>query len=162
MNIKKIIIFMFAVIICAFFYLFYFDSTKVLAVHGSGSNKELLVKNMPYTDSDKIKWWDKDGDKIISSPETYNVSIWNFDGKYQKLAPKNSGLFPDHDIDYLLCFDDMKTEENCIDKSNWLMDITKTKDGYTYYRLDGESYYRKPSGELIKGDRFTTTIKPVS
>nr|WP_258870052.1 DUF943 family protein [Pantoea agglomerans] len=97
----------------------------------------------------------------MSSPETYNVSIWKFDGKYQKLAPRNSGVFPDHDTDYLLCFDDMKTEENCIDKSSWLMDINKTKDGYTYYRLDGESYYRKPSGELIKGERFTTTIKPV-
>ncbi len=56
----------------------------------------------------------------------------------------------------------MKTEEDCIDKSTWIMEITKTKDGYTYYRLDGKSYYRKPSGELVKGERFTTTIKPVS
>lgn len=162
MRVRKVIIFIFAIVMLVFFYLFFFNSPKVFAIHGSGSDKELLVKNMPFTDSDKIKWWDNNGDKFVSSPETYNVSIWNFDGKYQRIAPKNSGLFPDHDIDYLLCFDDMKTEENCIDKSNWLMDISKTKDGYTYYRLDGESYYRKPSSELIKGDRFTTTIKPVS
>jgi len=162
MRIKKIIIFIVALAMLLLFYVSFFSSPKVLAIHGPEANKELLVKNMPFTDSDKIEWWDNNGVKTISSPETYNVSIWKFDGKYQKLAPKNSGVFPDHDTDYLLCFDGMKTEENCIHKSSWLMDINKTKDGYTYYRLDGESYYRKPSGELIKGERFTTTIKPVS
>ncbi|MEN4879711.1 DUF943 family protein [Pantoea agglomerans] len=162
MRIKKIIIFIVALAILLLFYVSFFSSPKVLAIHGSEDNKELLVKNIPFTDSDKIEWWDNNGVKTISSPETYNVSIWKFDGKYQKLAPRNSGAFPDHDTDYLLCFDDMKTEENCIDKSTWIMEITKTKDGYTYYRLDGKSYYRKPSGELVKGERFTTTIKPVS
>lgn len=162
MRIKKIIIFIVALAMLLLFYVSFFSSPKVLAIHGSEANKELLVKNIPFTDSDKIEWWDNNGVKTISSPETYNVSIWKFDGKYQKLAPRNSGAFPDHDTDYLLCFDDMKTEENCIDKSTWIMEITKTKDGYTYYRLDGESYYRKPSGELIKGERFTTTIEPVS
>ncbi|MDK4214891.1 DUF943 family protein [Pantoea agglomerans] len=162
MRIKKIIIFIVALALLLLFYVSFFSSPKVLAIHGSEANKELLVKNIPFTDSDKIEWWDNNGVKTISSPETYNVSIWKFDGKYQKLAPKNSGVFPDHDTDYLLCFDGMKTEENCIDKSTWIMDINKTKDGYTYYRLDGKSYYRKPSGELVKGERFTTTIKPVS
>ncbi|MEN4523375.1 DUF943 family protein [Pantoea agglomerans] len=162
MRIKKIIIFIVALAILLLFYVSFFSSPKVLAIHGPEANKELLVKNMPFTDSDKIEWWDNNGVKTISSPETYNVSIWKFDGKYQKLAPRNSGAFPDYDTDYLLCFDDMKTEENCIDKSTWIMEITKTKDGYTYYRLDGKSYYRKPSGELVKGERFTTTIKPVS
>jgi len=162
MRIKKIIIFIVALALLLLFYVSFFSSPKVLAIHGSEANKELLVKNIPFTDSDKIEWWDNNGVKTISSPETYNVSIWKFDGKYQKLAPRNSDVFPDHDTDYLLCFDDMKTEENCIDKSTWIMEITKTKDGYTYYRLDGESYYRKPSGELVKGERFTTTIKPVS
>jgi len=162
MRIKKIIIFIVALAILLLFYVSFFSSPKVLAIHGPEANKELLVKNMPFTDSDKIEWWDNNGVKTISSPETYNVSIWKFDGKYQKLAPRNSGAFPDHDTDYLLCFDDMKTEEDCIDKSTWIMEITKTKDGYTYYRLDGKSYYRKPSGELVKGERFTTTIKPVS
>lgn len=159
MKVRKVIIFISSAIILTFSYLMFFNSTKVLAVHSSGSNKELLVKNIPFRDSSKIEWWDNTGSKNVSSTEIYNVSIWNFDGKYQKLAPKNSGIFPDHDTDYLLCFDDVKSDENCIDKSNWIMDITKTKDGYTYYRLDGESYYRKPSGELIKGERFTTTIE---
>lgn len=159
MKIKKTLLFIAALAILAFFYVFLFNSPKVLAVHGSDSVKELLVKNMPYTDSDKIKWWDNTGDKIISSPQTYYVSLWKFDGKYQKLAPKNSGLFPDHDTDYLLCFDDIKAEENCIDKSNWIMDVIKSKDGYISYRLDGESYYRKPSGELVKGERYKTTIQ---
>lgn len=162
MRIKKIIIFIVALAMLLLFCVSFFSSPKVLAIHGPEANKELLVKNIPFTDSDKIEWWDNNGVKTISSPETYNVSIWKFDGKYQKLAPRNSGAFPDHDTDYLLCFDDMKTEENCIDKSTWIMEITKTKDGYTYYRLDGKSYYRKPSGELVKGERFTTTIKPIS
>ncbi|MDE8558852.1 DUF943 family protein [Pantoea vagans] len=162
MKIKKTFVFITVLTILIFFYVIFFNSPKILAVHGSDSVKELLVKYMPYTDSDKIKWWDNTGVKTISSRETYNVSIWNFDGKYEKLAPKNSGAFPNQDTDYLLCFDDIKAEKNCIDKSSWLMDITKTKDGYTYYRLEDVSYYRKPSGELVKGERFTTTIKPLS
>ncbi|MGX9363322.1 DUF943 family protein [Pantoea ananatis] len=159
MKARKIIIFILAAIILVFFYFNFFNSTKVLAVHGTGSNKEFLVKNMPFSDSSKIEWWDNNGAKTLSSAETYFVSIWKFDGRYQKLAPKNSGIFPDHDTDYLLCFDDMNTEENCIDKSNWIMDITKTKDGYTYYRIGTESYYRKPSGELMKGERSKTIIQ---
>ena len=162
MRIKKIIFFIVTLAMLAFFYVSLFNSPKVLAIHGPETKKDLLVENIPFSDSDKIKWWDNNGVKTISSSETYNVSVWKFDGKYQKLASKNAGAFPDHDTDYLLCFDDMKSDENCIDKSSWIMDITKTKDGYTYYRLDGESYYRKPSGELVKGERFTTTIRPVS
>lgn len=159
MRVRKIIIFIFSATILAFFYLMFFNFPKVLAVHGSGSNKEFLVKNIPFSDGSKINWWDNNGAKTLSSLETYYVSIWNFNGKYQKLAPKNSGIFPDHDTGYLLCFDDMNTEENCIDKSNGIMEITKTKDGYTYYRIANESYYRKPSGELVKGERSKTTIQ---
>ncbi len=70
MRIRKIIIFIFAVATLAFFYLTFFHSPKVLAVHGSGSgsNKELLVNNIPLTDRNKIKWWDNNGAKTISSP----------------------------------------------------------------------------------------------
>ncbi|WP_152999680.1 DUF943 family protein, partial [Pantoea stewartii] len=58
MKARKIIIFILAAIIFAFFYFIFFNSTKVLAVHGTGSNKEFLVKNMPFSDSSKIEWWD--------------------------------------------------------------------------------------------------------
>ena len=47
MKARKIIIFILAAIILVFFYLNFFNSTKVLAVHGTGPNKEFLVKNMP-------------------------------------------------------------------------------------------------------------------
>ena len=159
MKVRIFIVLIVTLVIIQLFYMLSFKTPKVLAIHGPGSNKDLLVKNMPFTDSNKIKWWDNNGVKLISSSQTYYVSVWNFDGKYQKLTPKNSGWFPDHDIDYLLCFNDIKAEENCIDKENWIIDIIKAKDGYIYYRLDGNEYYRKPSGELIDGERFKTTIK---
>ncbi|MGD9426448.1 DUF943 family protein [Pantoea sp. NSTU24] len=162
MRFKKIVVFIVTLATLALFYVSLFSSPEVLAIHYSDTRKYLLVKNIPFSDRDKIKWWDNNGVKTIFYRENYNVSVWNFNGKYQKLAPKNSGAFPDHDTDYLLCFDDMKSDEGCIEKSDWIMDIAKTKDGYTYYRLDGESYYRKPSGELLNGERFTTTITPVS
>lgn len=159
MKIKKIIFFIAMLLIALFFYVSFFHAPRILAVHGTGDTKEVLIKDVPFTDSEKIKWWESNSEKVVIRPQEYSVSLWHFDGKYQKLTPKDSGLFPDHDTDYLLCFDDVKSDENCIDKSNWIMDITKSKDGYTYYRLDGTSYYRKPSGELIKGERFKTTIK---
>lgn len=159
MKIRKIIFLIATVGIVLYFYVNFFHDTKVIAIHGTEETVEVLIINAPLSDSEKIKWWDSNSDQIINKSQEYNVSLWRFNGKYQKLQPKNSGLFPDHDIDYLLCFDDIKSDKNCIDKSNWIMDITRSKDGYTYYRLDGESYYRKPSGELIKGARFVTTIK---
>jgi len=116
MKVKIFIVLIVTLMIIQLFYMLSFKTPKVLAIHGPGSNKDLLVKNMPFTDSNKIKWWENNGVKLISSSQTYYVSVWNFDGKYQKLTPKNSGWFPDHDIDYLLCFNDIKAEENCIDK----------------------------------------------
>ncbi|WP_244634478.1 hypothetical protein IFT78_014180 [Pantoea agglomerans] len=38
----------------------------------------MLVKNMPFTDSDKIKWWDNDIDKFMSYPKNYKFSHWIF------------------------------------------------------------------------------------
>ena len=159
MKIKKIIYFIAALVTALFLYVSFFHAPKVLAVHGTGDSKEVLIKDAPFTDSGKIKWWESNSEKAVNKFQEYSISFWRFDGRYQKLTSKDSGLFPDHDTDYLLCFDDVKSDKNCIDKSNWIMDITKSKDGYIYYRLDGASYYRKPSGELIKGERFKTTIK---
>ncbi len=159
MKIKKVIFFIAVLVIAIFLYVNFFHAPRVLAIHGTDDIRKVLIKDVPFTDSEKIKWWERNSEKFVNKSQPYSVSFWRFDGKYLKLAPKDSGLFPDHDTDYLLCFDDVKSDKNCIDKSNWIMEITKSKDGYTYYQLDGTSYYLKPSGELIKGGRFKTTIK---
>ncbi|MFC6376716.1 DUF943 family protein [Tatumella terrea] len=159
MRIKKIIFFIAALVIVLFVYMNFFHVPKVLAIHGTDDIKEVLIKNIPFTDSEKIKWWERNSEKFFNKSQVYSVSLWRFDGTYLKLAPKDSGLFPDHDTDYLLCFDDVKSDKSCIDKSNWIMDITKSKDGHTYYQMGGRSYYLKPSGELMKGEIFKTKIK---
>lgn len=39
------------------------------------------------------------------------------------VSPQKSGLFPEHNIVFLLFFYDIKYQEYGIEKSNWIMDI---------------------------------------
>lgn len=67
MGIKKTMLFIVALAMLVLFYVSLFNSPKVLAIHGPETKKDLLVENIPFSDSDKIKWWDNNGVKTISS-----------------------------------------------------------------------------------------------
>lgn len=93
MRIKKIIIFIVVLAILLFFYVSFFSSPKVLAIHGPEANKELLVKNMPFTDSDKIEWWDNNGVKTISSLKLTMFQSGSLMGSIKSSLPGTQGLF---------------------------------------------------------------------
>lgn len=99
------------------FLLYVNQPTVIIDVHNDKNTKGyyLIVRNFPLTDLGKIYWWEKNKFKLarkynipVDKPE-FTISFWVGDYK------KDSGT--DHDSD-LLCFSDMESEQNCIEKGN--------------------------------------------
>ncbi|CAH6345059.1 DUF943 family protein [Pantoea agglomerans] len=149
-NLKKNVL---ALIItsCALIgYFFWFSSRpiEVIAVHEDGNYSFVLVKKFPITDKGKIDWWLKNKDIFknrydIPKPAAYggyDVTFWNFGDGYKE------------DKYDRLCFDDMKTKMNCINKEPLL-----TIKRYNYEReifITYEGRYKlKNNGEITKVHR---------
>ncbi|UNK26979.1 DUF943 family protein [Serratia plymuthica] len=120
---------------------------KIVSVHKDENFAHVLVRNFPFTDKGKISWWleNKNILKInydIPNPAPYGsftVNFWDFGEGY-----KEEGK---HDR---RCFDDIKTNKNCIDK-NLLLSIKRIKYGDTLFIVyDGDNYRLEKNGEIIK------------
>ncbi|MGL4860189.1 MAG: DUF943 family protein, partial [Enterobacteriaceae bacterium] len=98
---------------------------KIIALH---EGSEILVNTFPLTDRGKIEWWITNKDileKEFSFPQKYSdgsfsVRIWDIGDGYKKMPRRDTGSD-------LACFDDMKTDVNCIEKQSYM----------TIYRYDG-------------------------
>lgn len=113
---------------------------KIIAVHGDSNYSSVLVKNFPLTDKGKIDWWLKNKDMLksrynIPNPAVYggyNITFWNFSDGYKEYKYDR------------LCFEDMQTKINCIDKEsvltikrfNYEKEIFITYEGR--YKLQGD------------------------
>ncbi len=144
-----------AIIISVSFILF--RPTRIIAVHTDGSSSFILVENPPMTDTGKINWWrenkkllqEKYGVPVIKENGTSSEIIWDFDTGYQLKKPRDNELFPDDDVDYLYCFEDKKSEANCVDKKNQIMSIIKTKND-VYIINTNNAEYHEVNGVLIE------------
>ncbi len=116
----------------------------------------ILVRHFPLTDQGKITWWKENKamlKKKYGIPKYdlnggFSISIWDFSDGYKKIPTGDLRLSTDSSD--LLCFDEMKTEKNCIDK-NWIMDIEKIRDDRIFFSM-GNSSYQQPveGGEITK------------
>ncbi|WNJ79772.1 DUF943 family protein [Cedecea neteri] len=121
---------------------------EIVAVHHDGNYSDVLVKDFPFTNRGKINWWLENKDMLkakydIPRPAShggYTITIWMFgegykaEGKYDRL-----------------CFDDMKTEINCIDKNSvFSIDYSKSM-GLEFTFSDG-IYRLEENGSIKKID----------
>ena len=119
---------------------------NIIAVHHDGSFNSVLVDNFPVTARGKINWWLKNRDMLkrrydipkISSYGSYSIVFWYFgdgymeEGKYDRL-----------------CFREMKTEKNCIEKDKAFTVSDGGNSGL--YFLANEGYYQlTDSGKIVK------------
>lgn len=119
---------------------------KIIAVHENGHYSSVLVKQFPVTDRGKIDWWVQNKNilqKIYGIPKPsdwgyFNVMFWDFGDGYKK-----------QDKSERLCFEDMKTEERCIDK-NKIFSVERDRHGNTLFTVNDGRYQMNENGEVVR------------
>ncbi|QKJ88894.1 DUF943 family protein [Paramixta manurensis] len=123
--------------------------TTLVSTHQEGTDNFMsiiLIKNPPLTNKGKLDWWMnnatmfKEKYNIPSPPGRtgyFVIDVFDFADGYKELERYDR-----------LCFDEIKTSKNCIDK-NWLMTIRSSRSGKVWYNVD-ESTYIEKNGKFIK------------
>ncbi|MFU9136352.1 DUF943 family protein [Erwinia tasmaniensis] len=120
---------------------------EVVAVHDNGNHSYVLVRSLPLTDKGKINWWLKNKEILkekydIPKPSSsgyFTVIFWDFGDGY-----KEEGKYD------RLCFDDMKTKVNCIEKDA-VFSVDKSRNmGLMFTVYDGDNYRLDHNGDIIK------------
>lgn len=144
---KKIIYLSLISIVLVGFYPWHENSAvNIINIHQAKYTAEILVDRLPLTERSRIKWWvgnrkEIEGKYRIVSFENGGpdyITIYKFGDGYKKEGKEDR-----------LCFDDMDTEANCIDK-DILMTISRTREGLERFTFSDSSY-------VISGDGV---IKP--
>jgi len=119
---------------------------KIIAVHEDGNYSDVLVKNFPFSDKGKINWWLKNNEMLkskykIPKPASYGsftIIFWLFGDGY-----KEEGKYD------RLCFEDMKTKVNCIEK-NAVFSVSYSKNMGTMFTVYDGTYQMKKNGDIVK------------
>lgn len=122
---------------------------EIIAVHEDGNHSYVLVKNFPFTDKGKISWWLENKDRLkdkyaIPKPASYGaftVVFWLFGDGY-----KEEGKYD------RLCFGDMKTAVNCIEKEA-VFSVSNSKNRGTRFTVHDGIYRITEKGEIINVER---------
>ncbi|WP_016583151.1 DUF943 family protein, partial [Yersinia pestis] len=115
---------------------------EIVDVHINNSSEGyysnyILVNNFPITDRGRIAWWENNKSMLKEKynipkhhlDDRFSVSVWDFGDGYKKLPTGDVRLSLESSD--LLCFDDMKVVENCIEKKSLLF-IRKYDDRYVF------------------------------
>lgn len=148
-NIKAIVpLFLAACVLLVYWLWLSLRPVEIVDIHHrSNGFSDVLVTNFPPTDKGKINWWLKNKDVLkdkysIPKPDSsgyFYVTFWLFGEGYKKEGK--------HDR---LCFDDMKTKVNCIEK-HAVFSVDKSRNiGEMFTVYDGDNYRLDPGGDIIK------------
>lgn len=118
----------------------------IVAIHKNGSHSYVLVKNFPFLDKEKINWWLKNKAMLkekydIPNPEKdgfYSVIFWDFGEGYKETDGYDR-----------LCFDDMKTKENCIDKKR-IFSVETGRNNEILFTVRDGIYRINKKDEIVK------------
>ena len=124
-----------------------FRPVEIVAVHHrSGGFSAVLVKNFPLTDKGKIYWWLENSKNI---GEKYQIPLPDKDGSfYLTFWLFGEGYKREGKYDRL-CFNDMNTPENCIDK-NAVFSVENTRDKEIIFTVYDGRYLMKKDGNILK------------
>ncbi|WP_261641638.1 DUF943 family protein [Erwinia mallotivora] len=121
---------------------------EIVAIHHRSSGfSDVLVKNFPCTDKGKINWWLKNKNTIgkkyqIPTPDrngNFSLTFWLFGEGYKQTDGYD-----------MLCFNDMKTPVNCIEK-NAIFSVEKSPNlGTVYTVYNGGDYQLDNNGKIVE------------
>lgn len=133
-------------VLLIYFFWLSLHPVEIVAIHDDGNFSAVLVKNFPITDKGKIAWWLKNKDMLkkkydIPKPASYgnfNITFWLFGDGY-KAEDKHGRL----------CFDDMKTKINCIEKDA-VFSVNNDSENRVYLTVYNGTYLLQKNGEVVK------------
>ncbi|WP_380181231.1 DUF943 family protein [Kalamiella sp. sgz302252] len=126
---KLVILISFILLICFYLYINRQD-VKIIDVHYNGHSAEILVDRLPFTDSAKIHWWEKNQNEIR---QKYHIPAGE-DGPFLIVVYAFGEGYKEEGEEDRRCFEEVKSPRNCIDK-NMLMDIWTTREGGVEYEF---------------------------
>nr|WP_271122108.1 DUF943 family protein [Dryocola boscaweniae] len=134
-----------------FLYITYRDlqTVEIVAIHQRNNYSSILVRNFPVTNKGKIDWWFKNKDMLkerydipmMASYGSFTVIVWDFgkgyveEGKYDRL-----------------CFDEMKTIANCIEKNSLARINYSEREGLSFIVDDNGEYKKDKNGKYSRAD----------
>ena len=147
-NIKCAVLLLAGAALAAFLFWLFFQPVEIVAVHHRSNNySAILVKNFPLTDKGKINWWLNNRAMI---KEKYNIPYPDKKGFFSVVVwPFGEGYKKDMLDDNQYCFDDMKSDKNCIEK-NAIFIIGSSRGNQAYFSVDNGEYILKNNGDIIK------------
>ncbi|WP_261641891.1 DUF943 family protein [Erwinia mallotivora] len=118
----------------------------IVATHQEFGTSSVLVNHFPLTDRGKINWWLTNKEVLKEKykiPRTdsdggFTMIFWNFGDGY-----KEEGKYD------RLCFEEMKTKKNCIEKEPVFSVSNSRNRGIIFTVYDG-TYHLKENGEVTK------------
>ncbi|WNJ79774.1 DUF943 family protein [Cedecea neteri] len=122
---------------------------EIVAVHHRNRGfSDILVTHFPYTDKGKINWWLENKSALkykYNIPDSgrdnyFNITFWLFGDGY-----KEEGKYD------RLCFNDMKSKENCIEKDAVFSVSNSINLGTIFVTYDGE-YQLRENGDIVNFD----------
>ena len=133
-------------VILSYFLWFCLRPVKIIAVHEDGNYSDVLVNPFPSTTKGKINWWLKNRNMLksrygipkISSYGSYTITFWYFGDGYMEEEKYDR-----------LCFTDMKTKKNCIEKDK-AFTVSDGGNSGLYFTVSDGYYHIKDNGEIIK------------
>ena len=137
-----------AIILVAGFLWFSLRPVTIEAVHHRSSGfSDVLVDHVPLTTKSKIAWWQENHDllkKRYGAPQPafaqdFTITFWYFGDGYME-----RGRYDDR-----LCFSDMKTPKNCIEKDK-AFTVRYSKNSGLYFTTSEGYYTLKENGEITR------------
>lgn len=142
MKIMILIFFPFFAILTYYFFII-LRPVEIIAVHNDHGFHSVLVKNFPFSDKNKIKWWINNqyflkqqyGIPRPGREGAFTIIFWNFGEGYKETDGYDR-----------LCFNDVDLPKNCIDKDSLLF---VKKEKYTGLEFWGDNgiYRIKENGK---------------
>ncbi|MGC8424169.1 DUF943 family protein [Mixta calida] len=147
---KKLIgaIFIIAITLVTGFLWLSLRPVTIIAVHHRSSGfSDVLVNHFPFITKGKIAWWQKNRETLkkrygVPQPafaQDFTITFWYFGDGYRERGRYNDRL----------CFMDMKTQKNCIEKDK-AFTVRYSKNSGLYFTTSDGYYYLKENGEIAK------------
>lgn len=146
---NKIILYASLPVCCALLGYFLWLSLRpveIIAVHQRHNYSDVLVKNFPLTEQGKVDWWLKNKEMLR---DTYNIPRPAQDGFFTVIFWDFGDGYKETDGYDRLCFEDMKSPINCIDKDSLIM-VSNSNNTGVYFVLDSGTYRINNIGKMVK------------